>query len=61
MSPTGSIVVGDQISYTITATNTGNITLKNVAISDHNGVLGVCVPTDPLPGHPAPPPLVNRQ
>jgi len=47
---TGFTKVGDQISYTITATNTGNITLVNVAISDPNGVLGVCVPINLLPG-----------
>jgi uncharacterized repeat protein (TIGR01451 family) len=42
--------VGDQITYTITATNTGNVTLMNVAISDPNGVLGTCVPTNLAPG-----------
>jgi uncharacterized repeat protein (TIGR01451 family) len=42
--------VGDQITYTITATNTGNVTLINVAISDPNGVLGPCVPTNLVPG-----------
>ena len=47
---TGFSKVGDQISYTITATNTGNVTLNNVAISDPNGVLGVCAPTNLLPG-----------
>ncbi|MEO8264284.1 MAG: hypothetical protein ABI706_02115 [Ilumatobacteraceae bacterium] len=42
--------VGDQIAYTITATNTGNVTLNNVSISDPNGVLGVCAPTNLAPG-----------
>ena len=42
--------VGDQIAYTITATNTGNVTLTSVSISDPNGVLGVCVPTNLAPG-----------
>jgi uncharacterized repeat protein (TIGR01451 family) len=42
--------VGDQITYTITATNTGNVTLMNVAISDPNGVLGTCVPINLAPG-----------
>ena len=42
--------VGDQISYTISATNTGNVTLINVGVSDPNGVLGVCVSTNLAPG-----------
>ena len=49
-SATGFSRVGDQITYTITATNTGNITLVNVAISDPNAVLGVCVPINLEPG-----------
>ncbi len=49
-SATGFSRVGEQISYTITATNTGNVTLINVAISDPNGVLGACVPTNLVPG-----------
>jgi uncharacterized repeat protein (TIGR01451 family) len=42
--------VGDTIAYTISATNTGNITLVNVQISDPNAVLAGCAPTDLAPG-----------
>ena len=47
---TGFSRVGDQISYTITALNTGNVTLTNVAIADRNAVLGTCVPINLVPG-----------
>ena len=42
--------VGDQLSYTITATNTGNVSLTSVSITDPNGVLSGCVPTNLVPG-----------
>jgi uncharacterized repeat protein (TIGR01451 family) len=42
--------VGDTVSYTIVATNMGNVTLMNVAISDPNAVLTGCAPTNLAPG-----------
>ncbi|MEP7202728.1 MAG: hypothetical protein ABI894_08970 [Ilumatobacteraceae bacterium] len=47
---TGFARVGDSITYTISATNTGNVTLMNVAISDPNAVLSACPPRDLAPG-----------
>jgi uncharacterized repeat protein (TIGR01451 family) len=40
--------VGDVITYTIVATNTGNVTLHNVTITDPNAVLGTCNPAIPV-------------
>lgn len=45
--------VGDVVRYQITATNTGDVSLLNMAISDPQAVLGSCVPAQPvkrLPG-----------
>src|SRR5207253_2921203 len=38
----------DTIHYTILATNSGNVTLSNVTISDLNAVLGTCTPAIPV-------------
>ncbi|NDY95026.1 DUF7507 domain-containing protein, partial [Wenzhouxiangella limi] len=39
--------VGDAVGYEITATNTGNVTLRGVEISDPQAQLGECVPAQP--------------
>ncbi len=39
--------VGESVSYSIVATNTGNITLSSVTVSDPNAVLGSCSPSNP--------------
>ncbi|MBI4882957.1 MAG: hypothetical protein HY826_02760, partial [Actinobacteria bacterium] len=39
--------VGQQVPYTITASNTGNVTLTGVTISDPNAAIGVCTPVAP--------------
>src|SRR6185503_16732360 len=45
--PAGRADVGDKISYTLTATNSGNVTLTGVSISDPKlGPLN-CTPTQP--------------
>ena len=40
--------VGDVISYTIKATNTGNVTLTNVLVTDPNVSDLVCLPSNPV-------------
>ncbi|MBI3750063.1 MAG: DUF11 domain-containing protein [Chloroflexi bacterium] len=44
----GFSAVGDVIHYTITATNTGNVTLHNVDVTDSQVSDLVCVPTVPV-------------
>src|SRR5690606_4078791 len=45
----GPYAVGDTLTYDITATNTGNITLHNVTVTDPGtgAVLGACTPAAP--------------
>jgi uncharacterized repeat protein (TIGR01451 family) len=49
-SATGFTTVGESIVYTVLATNTGNVTLVNVALADPNAVLSGCPPTTLAPG-----------
>ena len=44
---TSYITVGQQIPYTLTARNTGNVTLTRVRTTDPNAVIGVCTPAAP--------------
>jgi len=39
--------VGNTIIYGIVVTNTGNVTLTGVTVSDNNAVLGTCTPAQP--------------
>ncbi|MCE9622287.1 MAG: DUF11 domain-containing protein [Actinomycetia bacterium] len=39
--------VGQQVPYTITALNSGNVTLTNVVITDPNAAIGTCTPAAP--------------
>src|SRR5690606_35143659 len=47
VTSTGPYALGDTIAYSLVATNTGDVTLTNVSISDPNAVLGVCTPAQP--------------
>jgi hypothetical protein len=42
ITSTGPYLLGSTISYNIVVTNTGNVTLHNVSISDPAAILGVC-------------------
>jgi uncharacterized repeat protein (TIGR01451 family) len=42
--------VGQKITYTITATNSGNVTITGVTIVDPNATMGSCTPTTLAPG-----------
>ena len=41
--------LGDTLGYTIVVTNTGDLTLTNVAVNDPSAVLGTCTPAQPAP------------
>ena len=41
---------GESIAYTISATNTGNVTLRQVTITDPNATISGCDPIDLAPG-----------
>ena len=47
LTPVDHFSVGQILSYTIVATNTGNVTLNAVTITDPNAVLGTCTPSNP--------------
>jgi len=40
-------IVGDTISYTLTAENTGTVTLTGISVSDPNATIGSCTPAQP--------------
>jgi len=40
--------VGNVIDYSVTATNSGNVTLTNVSVADANATIGTCTPTIPV-------------
>ena len=50
---TGPYTLGQTISYSIVVTNTGNVTLTGVTVTDPNATLGTCT-IDPLPASLAP-------
>jgi len=50
LGPDGVASVGDVINYTITTTNTGNVTLDNVMVTDDNAVITSCNPVIPHNG-----------
>ncbi|TPW77637.1 DUF7507 domain-containing protein [Schumannella soli] len=46
-TPTTGVKVGDQVTFTVTGTNNGNVTLGSVTLADSLGGLGTPVPTWP--------------
>ena len=44
---TGPYIVGDTITYNIVVTNTGNITLTGVTVTDNTATIGTCTPAQP--------------
>ncbi len=52
----GTVSLGDTLTYTVTATNTGDVTLNNVVVSDSLITPTLC-PTPPPPPPPDPTPL----
>ncbi|TPW76895.1 DUF11 domain-containing protein [Schumannella sp. 10F1B-5-1] len=47
VSPATGVKAGDQVTFTVTATNTGNVSLSNVTLADSLPGLGTPVPTWP--------------
>jgi LPXTG-site transpeptidase (sortase) family protein len=44
----GPYVLGNTITYSIVVTNTGDVTLHNVNVTDNSAALGACVPAIPV-------------
>ena len=44
---TGPYAVGNTITFDIVVTNTGNVTLTNVAVTDSSATVGACAPVQP--------------
>ncbi|MFA5590925.1 MAG: DUF11 domain-containing protein [Lysobacteraceae bacterium] len=47
VTSTGPYSAGDVIAYSLIATNTGDVTLTNVSITDAGAVMGTCTPSLP--------------
>ncbi|MFA7488528.1 MAG: hypothetical protein WCY72_10660, partial [Lysobacteraceae bacterium] len=47
VTSTGPYSAGDVIEYSLVATNTGDVTLSNVSITDAGATLGACTPSQP--------------
>ncbi|MGD0877316.1 MAG: sortase [Anaerolineales bacterium] len=47
VTSSGPYALGDPINFSILITNSGNITLTNVTVSDDSASLGTCAPTQP--------------